>query len=397
MPSRPEHSPWLTLALVAQMALGLLAMTVTVPSMLDWPATLGASTAQVQLTFSAYVAFYGLMQLVFGPLSDRRGRRPVLLAGLWLALAGAVLGAAATDLWTLVAARVLQGAGGAASIVVGRAMIQDLFHGPQRTRMMAVVGMTMGVCPPLAMLVGGQLHVHWGWQSNFVLLALMTVALLLLSSRTLPAPPQARAAPAPVLQGYVRLLASPTFVLYVFMLASTASTFYTFLAGAPLVLGHYGVLPQQLGLYVMAVPLSYIVGNVLTTRWIGRLGERGLMGMGQALALLGLGLVLLLALLGWHTPMALALPLMLVGLGHGLLVPPTLAGTVGLLPALAGSAAALAGVMQQASGSLGGYVVALVPHDSAANLAWMMLGWTVLGLLAQGLLWQRGVLQPASR
>lgn len=391
--ARPAPSTWLTVALVAQMALGLLAMTICVPSMLDWPETFGATQAEVQVTFSAYVALYGLMQLVHGPLSDRVGRKPVLMAGLVLCLAGALLGALATSLSTLVMARLLQGAGSAAGMVVGRAMVQDLFVGPQRTRMMAFVGMTMGVCPPVAMLVGGYLHVKLGWQANFVLLAVLTLAVGVLAWRVLPAPVRHEATPAanPVLRSYATLLRQPVFLLYVGMLSSTAATFYTYLAGAPLVFKHFGVPPEQLGFYIMAIPLAYIVGNVFTTRWIARLGETGLMTLGQGAVFGGLVTVLLLALLPWHSPLALALPLVLLGIGHGLLVPSTLSGTVGLVPALAGSAAALAGVMQQASGSLGGYLVALVSHNGVVNLTLMLIGWSAVGVLAQWLLFRRPV------
>ncbi len=391
MPSRPEPSGWLTVAVIAQMALGLLAMTVCVPSMLDWPATFGATTAQVQLTFSAYVAPYGLLQLVHGPLSDRIGRRPVLLTGLALCLAGAVLGAFATDLWTLVSARMLQGAGGAAGMVVGRAMVQDLFVGPQRTRMMAFVGMTMGVCPPVAMVAGGYLHVTLGWQANFVLLAVLTLLVAFLAWRVLPEPVRGadRPAPQPVIGSYLTLLRAPRFVALIVLLASSSAAFYTYLAGAPLVYKQFGVSPQSLGFYIMVIPLSYMAGNVLTTRLIGRLGERRLMQWGQAFTFAGLGVVLALAMVSLHSPLAVALPLILLGVGHGLMMPPTLAATVGLMPALAGSAAALGGVTQQAIGSLGGYFVALVAHHDAVNLVLQMLGWTLFGLVAQWWMFRR--------
>lgn len=391
MPLPPETpSRWLTAVLIAQMALGLLAMTICVPSMLDWPQALGADAAGVQLTFSAYVATYGLMQLVHGPLSDRTGRRPVLLGGLWLGLAGAAMAALASDLSTLVLARALQGAGGAAGMVVGRAMVQDLFVGPQRTRMMAFVGMTMGVCPPVAMVLGGYLHISLGWQANFVLLVLVTLCLLALAWRVLPrhAATGHAAPPPPVLRSYAVLLRNPVFLLQVLILSCTAATFYTYMAGAPLVFKHFDVPPQRLGFFIMFIPLAYIVGNVLTTRWIARLGERRLMALGQLGVFLGLGLVLLLGFV-WRSPLALALPLILLGVGHGLLVPPALAATVGLVPLLAGSAAALTGVLQQASGSVGGYVVALVPHEGVVNLGLMMMAWSALGAAGQWWLFRR--------
>lgn len=393
--SQPRRG-WVTVNLLLLQAFGLLTMTICLPSMQDWPTLFGASQASVQLTFSAYVAAYGGLQLVYGPLSDRLGRKPILLLGLTLALAGLLLAALAPSLTALVLARLLQGAGTAAGMVVGRAMVQDMFHGAERTRMMAYIGMTMGLCPPLATLLGGQLHVRLGWQANFVLMAVMAVALLASAWRVLPARQALPAEPAAeqahwlrkLLAAYAQLMRQPAFLAYVTILASSTATFYIFLAGAPLVLGGYGVGPEQVGWYIMAPPSAYVVGNVLTSRLIHRLGDRGVMNLGQLSVLIGLGLLLGLGLGGWHTPLAFALPLMLLGLGHGLLTPPTLAGTVGLVPALAGSAAAVAGLMQQFSGALGGYVVGLLTHDGPVNLGWLMLGLSLCGCLAQWLLYR---------
>ncbi|MDV7392376.1 MFS transporter, partial [Arthrospira platensis SPKY1] len=150
-----------------------------------------------------------------------------------------------------------------------------------------------------------------------------------------------------MLDAYGRLLKDPRFVLYVCLLAMTSATFYAFLGAAPLVLGSYGVGPDGIGFYIMFVPGSYIVGNFLTSHLVHRLGDQRMMWMGQALTAVGIGLMLVLALAGFNSPLALALPLMLMGLGNGFMVPPALAGTVGLMPALAGSAAAVAGLMQQ--------------------------------------------------
>jgi DHA1 family bicyclomycin/chloramphenicol resistance-like MFS transporter len=385
--------------LLAQLAFGLLAMMISIPSMQEWPAIFGASQAAVQLTFSGYIVAYGGLQLVWGPLSDRLGRKPTLMIGLVLAGLGSVLAALAPDLPTLTAARALQGAGSAASMVVGRALVQDLFHGPERTRVMAWVGMAMGLCPPAATIIGGQIHVLLGWRANFVLIAALGAVLLLAAWRGLPGPVRASASGAApphwlgaMLQSYARLAREPAFLLYVAILALSTGAFYAFLGGAPIVLGQHGVGPAGIGFYIMCVPLSYIAGNYLTTRLVRRQGERRMMQAGQGLSLAGLLLMLALAHAGVDHPLALALPLMLLGLGHGFLLPPTLAGTVGLVPALAGSAAAVAGVMQQLLGAAGGYAVGLFEHHGAATLGWLMLGFTACAALAQALLhlrWQQ--------
>ncbi|HZN48158.1 MAG TPA: multidrug effflux MFS transporter [Ramlibacter sp.] len=396
LPAR--HSRWLTANLVAQLAFGLLAMTICLPSMQDWPTQYGASQAAVQLTFSGFVAAYGGLQLLWGPWSDRVGRKPLLLLGMALACAGSVLAALAPNLTLLTLARVVQGAGSAAGMVIARAMVQDLFTGSDRTKMMAFIGMTMGVCPPLATLVGGQLHVRFGWQANFVLMAVVAALLLASGWRVLPAAgaqrPRGTEGWRALAAGYARLLRDPTFVLYVVLLAATTATFYTFLGGAPIVLKGYGVTPERVGWYIMVIPLAYIFGNLWTSRLVRHSSDGRIMAMGQAWTLAGLAGVLALGLAGAGSPLALALPLLLLGVGHGLLAPPTLAGTVGLFPALAGAAAAVAGVMQQMSGAFAAFLVGLVSHEGQVNLALLMLAWAVCGLVAQTLLARR---QPALR
>ncbi|WP_171020254.1 Bcr/CflA family efflux MFS transporter [Hydrogenophaga sp. 2FB] len=391
--SSARHGPLLAI-LVGQLSFGLLAMTICLPSMQEWGAIFGSSQAAVQLTFSAYVVAYGALQLLYGPLSDRLGRKKILLLGLVLGGLGSLAAALAGDITTLTAARVLQGAGCAAGMVVGRAMVQDLFEGRERTRAMAYIGMAMGLCPPLATIVGGELHVRLGWQANFVLMAVLAVVLFIAAWRFLPDPKPATEPPQThwlrdMASSYAQLARAPGFLLYVAILSMTTATFYAFLAGAPIVLGSYGVGPAGIGYYIMFVPLAYIAGNFLTTRLVHRVGERAVMRLGQGSTLAGIGLMLALALAGVDTPLALAVPLLLLGIGHGLLVPPTLIGTVGLLPALAGAAAAVAGLAQQLMGAVGGFVVGLVPHDGAVNLGWLMLGLSASAAVAMALL-QRG-------
>ncbi|HNT40569.1 MAG TPA: MFS transporter [Rubrivivax sp.] len=391
MPSSSSRGA-LVANLVAQLAFGLLAMTLCIPSMQEWGALFGADQGRVQLSFSGYVVAYGGLQLLYGPLSDRFGRRRVLLVGLALACAGSVLAALSTTMASLIAARVLQGAGAAAGMVIGRALVQDLFDGPERTRVMAWIGMAMGLVPPGAAIVGGLLHVRLGWQTGFVLIAVLALLLMVAAWRGLPAPPMAAQAEAAAWwrampSSYAQLARKPAFLLYVGVLAMTTAAFYTFLGGAPLVLGSYGIGPEGVGWYIGAIPVFYILGNYLTSRLVRRTGEARVMWMGQGLAIGSLLLTAALALGGWHSPLAFALPLTLLGVGHGFLMPTALSGTVSVLPALAGAAAAVAGLLQQGMGAAGGWVVGLVPHRGALNLALLMLAWTLLGALAQWGLW----------
>ncbi len=266
-------------------------------------------------------------------------------------------------------------------------MVQDRFEGPQRTKVMAYIGMAMGLSPPLAAVVGGALHVRFGWQANFILVMVLALLMLVAAWRGLPSPARARAAGlaeghwlAGMLQAYATLLQQKSLVLYVLILCNTTAAFYVFLSGAPIVLRSYGVGPDGIGWYIMVVPVAYMAGNFLTSRLIQGKGERWVMALGQVATLSGLSLMLGLALAEFDSPLAFTLPLMLLGVGHGFLMPPTMAGTVGVVPALAGSAAALAGLMQQLMGAVGGYSVGLVQHHGSRNLGLLMLGFTLCAL-----------------
>ena len=405
----PRVRPVLIANLLGQLAFGLAIMTICLPSMQEWGRIFDTDQAGVQLTFSGYVAAYGVLQLVYGPLSDRHGRRPVLLLGLVLALAGSVLGALAPNLTVLTLARVIQGAGGAAGMVVGRSLIHDWFTGPDRTRMMAYVGMAMGVCPPSATILGGYLHVNLGWQANFVLMAVLSLLLLAAAWWGLPAGKAATQADtgstsaahavtgatpdakghAPsgwrrMVQAYQQLLGNGRFLMYMVILSCTTSAFYTMLGGAPIVLKSYGVGPDGVGFYIMFGPISYIVGNFLTSHLVHRLGERRVMVWGQGITFSSVVFMVGLSVLGWKAPLAFALPLILLGFGHGLLVPCALTGSIGLMPALAGSAAGMIGLMQQWVGAVGGYSVGWVSHDDATNLGLLMAIFATTSVFAQG-------------
>lgn len=392
----PRVRPALIANLLGQIAFGLALMTICLPSMQEWGRMFDTDQSGVQLTFSGYVAAYGILQVLYGPLSDRYGRRPVLLLGLGLALLGSVMGALAPNLTVLTLARIIQGAGGAAGMVVGRSMIHDWFTGPDRTRMMAYVGMAMGVCPPSATILGGYLHVNMGWQANFVLMTILATLLLAAAWWGLPVQkPQTHAGTATMAadaaaSGWVRmwtaygqLLKNRSFLMYMVILSCTTSAFYTMLGGAPIVLKSYGVGPDGVGFYIMFGPLSYIVGNFLTSHLVHRQGERRVMVWGQCITFSSVVFMVGLSVLGWKAPLAFALPLLLLGFGHGLLVPPALTGSIGLMPALAGSAAGAIGLMQQWVGAMGGYSVGWVSHEDATNLGLLMAIFATTSVVAQ--------------
>lgn len=360
------------LVLVGNVGIGLMAMTICLPSLPAWETVFSATTADVQLTYSAYLLAFASMQLLCGPLSDRFGRRPVILAGLVVVIAGSILAALAPTIEILIAARAIQAGGATAGMVVGRALVQDMFDGSDRTRVLAYMGIVMGATPPIFVLLGGYLHAYVGWQSTFVFVAGAAVLLLTASVFVLPGSHrQIERSVAPrqgVLSVYAMLLRNRPFLLYALAIAGCSTGFYAFLAGTPTVLNRLGVAPESVGWYILFTTGSYIVGNFLTTRIVHRVGERRLLGIGETVAMVGPILALAIGLSGNDSAVIFLLPLILMGFGHGLVIPPSLTGVIGQYPAHAGAAAALSGAMQQAGGAIAAYALGLFAVISQATM-----------------------------
>lgn len=382
-------SGWLIANLVAQIAFGFFAMAICIPSMQEWKELLNTSQASVQLSFSAFIVAFAVGLLVWGPLSDQYGRRRMLAGGAVIAGLASIAAALATGIEMLTLARIVQGIGASAGGVVARAMVQDQFDGSERTRVMAYIGAAMGLSPVVSSLLGGYIHVTLGWQANFYLIAGLSVLLMFLI-RALPGRRlDHQLGPATiwgVVGGFGQLIRDRRFRACTLLSAGAFGAFLTFMAGSPVVLGGFGVGPEHVGLYIMAAPLCYIVGNLMTTRLVGRFSESQLMSIGYGLSMMSLALVVLTQVIYMPTALAFVLPMTLFGLGNGLTVPTSLVGTVGAIPALAGSAAALAGLTQQLSGALGSFLVGLVPHQGAINLIVIMTVLAMPGLYSLTLL-----------
>lgn len=378
------------IVLVSNVGIGLMAMTICLPSMPSWEASFGTTTADVQLTYSAYLLAFASMQLLCGPLSDRFGRRPVILAGLATVVAGSVLAALAPTIEVLIAARAIQAGGATAGMVVGRALVQDMFGGTDRTRVLAYMGIVMGVAPTVFVLLGGYLHTYVGWQATFAFVAAAGALLLAASATVLPAIPRKAAAPGAARQGilavYVMLLRNPTFVMYALAIAGCSGAFYVYIAGMPAVLNRLGVRPETVGWYLLFCTGAYIAGNFLTSRIVNRVGERSLLGIGETAAMAGPLASLAIGLTGNELAVIFLLPLILMGFGHGMVMPSSLTGVIGQHPEHAGAAAAVSGSMQQAFGAIAAYALGLFAVISQATMAITLVAVSLVAAVAVALL-----------
>jgi DHA1 family bicyclomycin/chloramphenicol resistance-like MFS transporter len=341
----------MTAVLALLTALAPLSTDMYLPSLPAIRADLGATTGGVQLTLSAFLIGFAMGQFIYGPLSDKLGRRPVLIAGLVLFIAATIACTVAPSVETLVGARFIQALGGSAPVVLARAMVRDLYEGPRAGRELSRMGTIMGVVPAAAPVLGGLIHEAFGWRATFGAILVFALVMLAIVSVALPETIRARQT-APIsflgiLRGFREILRHRGFRVYVGLNSFTYAGLFAFISGSSFVLqGVYGLgeLPYAFSFAFMV--LGFIGGTILAQRLVGPRGLDGVIAVGVACQA-GAGLVMLgLALLGTGTSLELTLPMTVYALGVGLTMPQSLAAALTPFAARAGAASSLLGICQ---------------------------------------------------
>ncbi|MCY0095518.1 multidrug effflux MFS transporter [Hoeflea ulvae] len=338
--------------LVVISGLSALNMNLFLPSLPGIAAYYQADYAVVQLAVSGYLAFTALLQLIIGPLSDRYGRRPVMLTGLLIFLLATALAPFAPTVESFLAFRMLQ-AGVVSGMVLSRAIVRDMVGTDQAASMIGYVTMGMTLAPMIGPVMGGVLEDLFGWQSSFALLFVLGLATLALVIADLGESNLSRS-PSMLRQfgAYPELFRSRRFWGYTLTATFASGSFFSFLGGGPFVAtAILGMNPTQLGFYFVFIALGYMSGNFLSGRFARQMGINRMMIAGCILATFGMALSLLLFLAGiWHA-LSFFGPIFFVGLGNGITLPSANAGIVSVRPHLAGSASGLGGAMMIGGGA----------------------------------------------
>jgi DHA1 family bicyclomycin/chloramphenicol resistance-like MFS transporter len=312
--------------------------------------SLVASDGAVQLTLSLYLIGYTLGQIVYGPLSDRYGRRSVLLGALTIYCAASFLCAAAPAIATLLVGRAAQALGVSGTVVIARAVVRDLYDGPRAGRELSRMAAIMALAPVAAPPLGGVLQSVSGWRSNFVFMALVGLLVTLAVWRDLPETLKKRASEpmslAAILCRYGDLMCDRAFVAYLGMMALSFGGLFAWISGSAFVLQDlFGLSAFAFSLTFAIAALGYLVGTSLAARLVQRLGIDRTIGIGAlALTAGGLAAVSIVALdVRSATPLVLAIALYLAG--FGLVQPQCVAGAMMPYPERAGAVSSLIGVV----------------------------------------------------
>ena len=362
--------------LVAVSAVGPLALNIFMPSMPALPGVFETDYGTVQLTLGLYLVGLATGQLAYGPLSDRFGRRPLLLGGLGLFLVGSLAGYLATSIEMLIGARIVQAIGGCSGLVLGRAIVRDLFDREKSASVISYITAAMVMAPMVAPLIGGYLDDWLGWRSTFVFvggfgLVVAVFAVLLLHESNY------NRQPLPGIGGmaasYAVLLRSPIFRGYAFVTTFAGASFFAFLGGAPyVVIELMGRPPSEYGWYFALSAVGYMTGNLISGRISMRIGVDRMIGIGLAFNLAGAVTMLLLWAVGYFVPLALFGPMMLSAIGNGLNIPNGNAGAISVIPARAGAASGLSGFIQMGVGAASSALAGHLITDSQLPLALIM-------------------------
>jgi MFS transporter, DHA1 family, multidrug resistance protein len=347
----------MTAVLALLTALGPLSTDMYLPSLPAIAGDLATTTAGAQMTLSAFLLGFAVGQFVYGPVSDRAGRKPVLLFGLGLFLAASTACALAPSIETLVGARFLQALGASGPIVLARAIVRDLYEGARAGRELSRMGTIMGVVPALAPILGGLLHEAFDWRANFVAMILFGSVMGALVLARLPETIRAKTPEAisfkAVLRGFASLLAHPGYRVYVGLSALAYGGLFAFISGSSFVLqGVYGLSELAFAFSFGTVVVGFMVGTTLAQRLVGRRGLDGTIKLGVSALAAGGALMLALVASGVPSSLAVTLPMALYGVGVGLTMPQAMASAMMPFPDRAGAASSLLGICQMTFAAL---------------------------------------------
>ncbi len=363
------------LMLVVMTGVAPISLYMLVPALPVLATTFGRDISIVQMTVSLYMVGIACSQIVMGPLSDKFGRRPVLLTGLGLMVAASVGCSFAETLPQLIAARFLQALGGASGMVVSRAIIRDLYSRDRIGAMISLVIAVMMIAQMLSPLTGGLLETAFGWRAIFYVITAASVAIAVLIAIVLPETRRDRAEGSNFRGDVGGLLTSRAFIGYVLCQVLASQIIFTFAGGGPyIVVTQMGRSSAEYGAWFATTGFAYLVGNLFCVRFAPRHSLENLIWFGLALQFGGSLLNLGWSLAGLNqAPLWLFGTQMIVMVGNAFVMANSAAGAISVRPEAAGTASGAMGFLQMGIGSLvsqfgaylGGHSTTTLPLTSA--------------------------------
>jgi len=385
---------WFTLFVAALVSIGPFSISMYMPSMPDLVVQLNTSPVQIQLTLTLFLAAFSVAQIVYGPLSDAYGRRPALIAGFIIYTAGSLLCATAPGVSMLIVGRIVQAIGACAGGVVARALIRDRIPPHRMAGVMATMSIALALAPGAGPMIGGHLHVWFGWRSTFYALGGISLVLLALVMVSLRESNSHRDAgmmrPGRILANFITVLRDSDYRRYALIVAATYGGMFAYISGSPfLLITVLGLTPDVYGYATLISVAGFMLGSVLARRLEPKMGlEKTILLGGLVCTVGGLGFLAEAA-----SGVIMLVPIMaMVGcfqIGVGLVLPTASVGAVRGFPKLAGSASALLGFLHMAAAAGTTVLVAKFNDPSQRGLGLILAVTGFIALAAAWVTWRK--------
>ena len=356
-------------------AFGAISTDLYLPSLPSIAAHFAVGAGEAQLTLSVFLVGFAISQLAYGPLSDRFGRRPTVIAGLAIYGLASLACMLATSIEMLIAARLLQAVGACAGVVLGRAVVRDVYGRERAAKVLSYIGMAMAMAlaPALGPILGGYLEVWFGWRANFFVLVAFGAVTFAAVLWQLPETTRWRDSALNLgrLAGNYRgLLRERVYLGYVLVCTFAYAGIFTFISGSSFVLIEVlGLSPERYGLSFAAIVVGYMIGTLASSQLTLRLGLERLVLAGTLFGLAGGTAAAVLSLSGALSVVTVVAPVFVFLIGSGLMLPNALAGALGPFPTMAGAASALLGFIQMTVAAVIGIAVGQLHDGTGRSMA----------------------------
>ena len=371
--------------LAAVSALGPVGMQILLPALPVIKRKFYVTNDVAQLTLSLSMLAIAIGTLVYGPLSDKFGRKRVMLVGIVITIFGSIVCFVADSIMLLISGRFIQAFGGAVGLVLARAIVRDVYGPEEAARVIATLVMVMVVLPMMSPALGGELMQRFGFESVFIVIAFASAIAFVFLFLWLP---ETLAKPVPfegvksMLMTFSKLLASRVFCGYAFCVTFVSVVFFSFISAAPEIM--VSVLkrpPTEYGYYFIMIPAGFMTGNYVARHYGRTISIDNMIAIGASIGVIGIVLALLLQTLGMSSPVALFLPIALAVFGNGITLPNAQAAAINEFPEYAGTASGLTGFLQMAVSSVAAQAVALIFNGTVYPLLGLMLVASIISLL----------------
>ena len=371
--------------LAAVSALGPVGMQILLPALPVIKQKFYVTNDVAQLTLSLSMLAIAIGTLVYGPLSDKFGRKRVMLVGIVITIFGSIVCFVADSIMLLISGRFIQAFGGAVGLVLARAIVRDVYGPEEAARVIATLVMVMVVLPMMSPALGGELMQRFGFESVFIVIAFASAIAFVFLFLWLP---ETLAKPVPfegvksMLMTFSKLFASRIFCGYAFCVTFVSVVFFSFISAAPEIM--VSVLkrpPTEYGYYFIMIPAGFMTGNYVARHYGKTISIDNMIAIGASIGVIGIVLALLLQTLGMSSPVALFLPIALAVFGNGITLPNAQAAAINEFPEYAGTASGLTGFLQMAVSSVAAQAVALIFNGTVYPLLGLMLVASIISLL----------------